>query len=921
VVEQYTEIQYDDDLTDGNAEYDDSYYTGAEDLFDYTPDEESPISRLKSLVLSIDWEITDEILMEFNEELVDLKDIWAGDKINLVYVQALEKLSKYIYQKKAASHPSAIKLLLTLYHNLEKIVLSDDLSEAEKKEILLEDVKRFEDLKSHLKKPETGSVRVKTKAIIPDHSSTGVVAKESQLRNLKAIVLGIDWEITDDDLSALRQEVVRLEKLFAGSRPRLILLQGIGTIGAYIKVKKSDSHADAFKVLHHFYESLEKIVDTPMSVEEEKAVLFPAVDRFNEFKKVLGETISPESISRSEKDNQEDGPGVFSGTFTPAFSELSEDDAIGFQADKEAAALGIESPDKVNDHVANFFGEDSFVDERETSKKLSDTFENQFAEIAQSEPEVIEKNIALQGVDVEEGDEEDLAQELITARQDDVVTPALSFEDDTLSESPVAQISDNLANTTPSAIVDSEIDNGESLLEVTFPDDGEEDIVADFTAIDKNVALQGVDVESDADDDSDEDDLPLLEGQLAPALADNDEISIYNAVTVDGIAEEPEGLDDVIAGTVLGFFEEDNPTDTETTEESDTDDQEPFRLDEDLSFEPEVDGTDSLSVDLETELSDSFPASYDEFDSTVSLSTQADDDLDSDFSSDIEGQLDDFFGSDDKDGDEPFNEMFAGEAAPALGEVSAENIEEEVVFELVEETIEFDSVVESTVTTAVSTLSGSLDEDTLSVAPFDDVSLGEQENESVSDNLLENLATAVEATGLELEDNVLIGLLDEIDVMDKLWKEKPLEQTFLHLLRTIGRHIDRYRYEAGSKSYELLKSVFDALVLSQTAVDQRQDLLLAQTVRVLDWQQSIISTDSSKSADRAIISEPLLVQELGDTGGQALTFEDELLDDANGGTDGHSNSYNQNEVTGNLKDEITSLRKSLQDEISELKKG
>ena len=98
MVEQYTENQYDDDLTAGSGEYDDSYYTGAEDLFGYTPDDESPISRLKSLVLSIDWEITDDVLMEFNEELVDLKDIWAGEKINLVYVQALENLSKYIYQ-------------------------------------------------------------------------------------------------------------------------------------------------------------------------------------------------------------------------------------------------------------------------------------------------------------------------------------------------------------------------------------------------------------------------------------------------------------------------------------------------------------------------------------------------------------------------------------------------------------------------------------------------------------------------------------------------------------------------------------------------------------------------------------------------------------------------------------------------------
>lgn len=133
MVKQYSETQYDVDLTLGNDEYDESYYSDADDLFEFSTDDESPISRLKSLVLSIDWEITDEVLLQFNEELLDLKDIWAGNTINLVYVQALEKISKYIYQNKADSHPNAIKLLLTFYYNLEKIVSSEELSEDEKK--------------------------------------------------------------------------------------------------------------------------------------------------------------------------------------------------------------------------------------------------------------------------------------------------------------------------------------------------------------------------------------------------------------------------------------------------------------------------------------------------------------------------------------------------------------------------------------------------------------------------------------------------------------------------------------------------------------------------------------------------------------------------------------------------------------------
>ena len=301
MVKQYTGNQYDDDLTVGTDDYDDSYYTGSVDFFEFTTDDESPISRLKSLILSIDWEITDEILMQFNEELVDLQDIWAGEKINLVYVQALEKISKYIYQKKANSHPSAIKLLLTLYHNLEKIVSSYDLSEEQKKEILLEDVKRFESLKRHIGQNSQAADMETPTAQPKQQQKTEHISSEQDLLTLKAIVLGIDWEITDQDLNALRQEVVRLEEKFADSRPKLILLQGIGTLAAYIKLKKSNAHADAFKLLHLFYESLEKIVATPRSLEEEKAILFPAVEKFNAFKALLGSTIATEAISRDER--------------------------------------------------------------------------------------------------------------------------------------------------------------------------------------------------------------------------------------------------------------------------------------------------------------------------------------------------------------------------------------------------------------------------------------------------------------------------------------------------------------------------------------------------------------------------------------------------------------------------------------------
>ncbi|PHR30618.1 MAG: hypothetical protein COA36_01015 [Desulfotalea sp.] len=851
MVEQYTDNQYDDDLTAESGEYDDSYYTGAEDLFDYTPDEESPISRLKSLVLSIDWEITDDVLMEFNEELLDLRDIWADEKINLVYVQALEKLSKYIYQKKADSHPSAIKLLLTLYHNLEKIVSSDDLSDAEKKAILVEDVKRFENLKSHLKTHGTAKVDAQPKSVFQPSMVDVKKDEKNDLFNLKAIVLSIDWEITDEDLGALRQEVTRLEALFAGSRPRLILLQGIGTLGAYIKTKKSDSHADAFNVLHLFFECLEKIVDTAKNLDEEKAILFPAVEKFNQFKLLLGETISPASIRRSEDNNEEKVTGSKAGTVAPAFAELSEDDVIGFQADDEAAALGLDSPDNVSDHVASFFGEDSSSDE------------------------------------------------------------------DIYDDSPVAKTSDGVADTSDVQALESVVTEEEPPVEIMFPD--ADDIVTDFSTIDKSVALQGVDVESEADDDSDEDALPLLEGKLAPALADNDEVSVYNAETVDGLVISDEQDNDV-TDTFLGVFEDEAVGEQASVDPEEINEQAPDVIGEDFVTEVPVEVAEDAPAGIITELSEGYegvPALHEfDSDSPARLSDETKDESELHFVADIENQLDDFFGTEDQEGEESSAEMFASMAvaengADPLNDVFTDSEEEEVIFELVEETVEIDSGLEPTDAILIPDGEHGVDAQIASLLgdSFADAGTVQQDDGAASEDTLDDLGTCIDSVALELEDTVLNGLLEEIDAVEQQWADRPLDKTFLHLLRTTACHIDQYRYEAGSDAYTLLQSVYGALLLSQTAVDQRQELLFAQTVKVLDWQQTVIEKNS-----RAV-AEDLLAQELAAPDDQMLTFEDELLGDVEKSED----SVNESQSTGNLKDQISTLRKSLQDEISVLK--
>jgi pilus assembly protein FimV len=611
-VDQYTDSQYDDDLTIGADEYDESFQTSDIDLFEFGGEEDSPISRLKTLVLSIDWEITDEVLLQFNDELLDLKDVWVADKVRMVYLQALQKIGKYIQRQKADSHPNAIKLLLSMYYNLERIVLSEELSADEKKKILIEDVRRFERLKKQIgKEPQVaGAVTDFSSA---DESEAPLAVQETkELLDLKAIVLGIDWEITEKDLIELREEVVRLEAKYSDSRPRLVFLQGIGTLGAYIRKKKSNAHADAFKLLHSFYEGLEKIVQTPMmTLEKEKAILLPEVEKFNLFKSLIAKSLTQVELEPTESAEQDEDYGDM-GSIAPAFADMPEDDVHGFQEEAEAAALGVESPVSVNAHIDKFFGEDpgaestpveEFAPEPELpvapveesvdkeAEELSSAFFDGGEEVA---PVEVDRETALKGVDVETEADDDSEEEALPFQAGEVA-PAL-VDSDVASAFSVTALGESEPETEISDEITGRLDD--------FFDKNEPEEAASAFGVDADKALQGVNVESEGDEDEEGDAVEMKEAEdaldfdeIAPAFAD-----------IDDDFELP---DDLLSGTELPmdpaeFDEQSQPLSPDSEEFDDIPEPldaraEATALEADLSAFDDVDFKDVAEPEAEAE--------------------------------------------------------------------------------------------------------------------------------------------------------------------------------------------------------------------------------------------------------------------------------------------------------------------------------
>ncbi len=110
----------------------------------------SPLMTLKSIVLSMDWEISDAILTEFIQELGRLKTVLKDDGILVKCLQLLEAIGKYILQKKAQTHPDSIRLLQSIYRDLEILLLSKGVSETARRGIIADEIAQFKKLKEKL---------------------------------------------------------------------------------------------------------------------------------------------------------------------------------------------------------------------------------------------------------------------------------------------------------------------------------------------------------------------------------------------------------------------------------------------------------------------------------------------------------------------------------------------------------------------------------------------------------------------------------------------------------------------------------------------------------------------------------------------------------------------------------------------------
>ena len=101
-------------------------------------------------------------------------------------------------------------------------------------------------------------------------------AAAQPLDELKKTVLSIDWEITDDALTGLQEQIRLLKKTFQHDKVISMFLQLLGALGQYIKASRNHVHPSTFTVLNSVFARLDEVVSAPAMPEERKRKLLQA---------------------------------------------------------------------------------------------------------------------------------------------------------------------------------------------------------------------------------------------------------------------------------------------------------------------------------------------------------------------------------------------------------------------------------------------------------------------------------------------------------------------------------------------------------------------------------------------------------------------------------------------------------------------
>ncbi len=126
--------------------------------------------------------------------------------------------------------------------------------------------------------------------------------EDQTIEGLKAVILSMEWEISDRELNTLLSISEDLKKKYKGDKLLFPFAQLFNSLGRYIDKYRSKADPEAIKLLSSAFEAFDKALNEDSLPQKEKKKLLKAqVDRFKELKKRIQATKKTKAPSAKRK--------------------------------------------------------------------------------------------------------------------------------------------------------------------------------------------------------------------------------------------------------------------------------------------------------------------------------------------------------------------------------------------------------------------------------------------------------------------------------------------------------------------------------------------------------------------------------------------------------------------------------------------
>ncbi len=179
---------------------------------------EDDMTQLSSVILAIDWEITDETILSYEQVVVGLLSKTKPNTIFHSFLKIMQSIGAYIKKQKSNAIADSVSFLKSIFENFERLVLSQDMDLNEKKRLLESDLEQFKKLKQKIaaQKPLPASSETSDEDFQPALSHVKSDTSSEQSSGFELTELP---EVQNDPSSGEQDQFDNIEPALSGKQP------------------------------------------------------------------------------------------------------------------------------------------------------------------------------------------------------------------------------------------------------------------------------------------------------------------------------------------------------------------------------------------------------------------------------------------------------------------------------------------------------------------------------------------------------------------------------------------------------------------------------------------------------------------------------------------------------------------------------